>query len=458
MGTTNTKKEIKIIRNNDLIMNYPKRIYYHAKKENHAHVGELNSEKPFSLDLKPLNPSVKEVAKKKKQESPKKKAFKNEENLETLGKLTDAVILHHSKNPVQHSSPKLKIARNSISYEGEFAIKLQEVAESAMKEEKSKKVKDMSCFDAIKVIGRGTFGKVVLVKNKMDDQLLALKCIKKHQIVKNKNIENIKNEKRILEKIDHPFIIKLRFTFQNRDKLFLAFDYYNGGELFFHLQKHKRFSENLSRFYAAEIFTALTYLHKQKYIYRDLKPENVILEKTGHIKLIDFGLAKGDISNTNLTGTICGTNEYIPPEVICGKKYGFNFDWWGFGNILYEMLFGYPAFNDQNKSTLFKKIVYSEPTYKGANLSAEALDLLKKLLKKDPKERIKPNEIPNHPWFKDINFEDIKNMRVIPPFKPKLRGDEDLSNIDPSFLNEAINSPVKSFNPQMVDQNYFSDF
>jgi len=362
------------------------------------------------------------------------------------------------KNPVT-SSPKLKIARNSISYDGEFAIKLQEMADNVKIEEKNKKVvKDMSCFDAIKVIGRGTFGKVVLVKNKMDDQLLALKCIKKHQIVKNKNIENIKNEKKILEKIEHPFIIKMRFTFQNRDKIFLAFDYYNGGELFFHLQKHKRFSENLSRFYASEIYLALSYLHKEKYIYRDLKPENVILEKTGHIKLIDFGLAKGDISNTNLTGTICGTNEYIPPEVICGKRYGFNFDWWGFGNILYEMLFGYPPFNDQNKSALFKKIVYQEPTYKGANLSVEALDLLKRLLKKDPKERIKPHEIPNHPWFKGVNFEDVKNMRVVPPFKPKVRNDEDLTNIDPSFLNEAINSPVKSFNPQMVEQNYFSDF
>jgi len=220
----------------------------------------------------------------------------------------------------------------------------------------------------------------------------------------------------------------------------------------------KRFSESLARFYAAEIYLALSYLHKEKYIYRDLKPENVILDKTGHIKLIDFGLAKGNISATNLTNTVCGTNEYIPPEVICGKRYGFNFDWWGFGNILYEMLFGYPPFNDQNKSNLFKKIVYQEPSFRGSNLSAEAQDLLKRLLKKDPKERIKPHEIPSHPWFKGVNFEDILNLRVTPPFKPKIKNEEDLSNIDPSFLNESINSPVKSFNPQMVDQSYFSDF
>jgi serine/threonine protein kinase len=182
----------------------------------------------------------------------------------------------------------------------------------------------------------------------MDNQLLALKCIKKSQILRNKNIENIKNEKNILQNLDHPFIIKLHYTFQNKDKIFMAFDYYNGGELFFHLQKHRRFSENLTRFYASEIYLALRYLHKENIIYRDLKPENIILDRTGHLKLIDFGLAKGNISPTNPTSTICGTNEYIrncllilAPEVICGKKYNFNFDWWGFGNILYEMLFGY---------------------------------------------------------------------------------------------------------------------
>jgi len=150
----------------------------------------------------------------------------------------------------------------------------------------------------------------------MDNQLLALKCIKKSQILRNKNIENIKNEKNILQNLDHPFIIKLHYTFQNKDKIFMAFDYYNGGELFFHLQKHRRFSENLTRFYASEIYLALRYLHKENIIYRDLKPENIILDKTGHLKLIDFGLAKGNISTSNPTTTICGTNEYIRNSFI----------------------------------------------------------------------------------------------------------------------------------------------
>jgi len=222
--------------------------------------------------------------------------------------------------------------------------------------DKQKKIiKDLSCFDSLKVIGKGTFGKVILCRNKQDGQLLALKCIKKQSIIKNKNIENIKNEKKILENLDNPFIIKLWFTFQNKEKIFMAFDYYNGGELFFHLQKHRRFSETLTKFYAAEIYIALKYLHSKKIVYRDLKPENIILDKQGHIKLIDFGLAKSRVTESNPTSTICGTNEYIPPEVILGNSYSYTFDWWGFGNILYEMMFGYPAFNDKNKASLFKK-------------------------------------------------------------------------------------------------------
>lgn len=129
-------------------------------------------------------------------------------------------------------------------------------------------MKDISFFETLKVIGRGTFGKVVLVRSKIDKQLFALKCFKKYQIIKNKDIQNIKNEKQILENLDNPFIIKLRFTFQDKDKIFMAFDYYNGGELFFHLQKFRRFNENLVKFYAAEIYLALIYLHSKNILYR----------------------------------------------------------------------------------------------------------------------------------------------------------------------------------------------
>jgi serine/threonine protein kinase len=164
--------------------------------------------------------------------------------------------------------------------------------------------------------------------------------LKKEHIIKTKNILNIRNEKRLLERLDCPFIIKLKSAFQNKEKIFMCLEYCNGGELFFHLQNKKGFSEDVVRFYAAEIYCALAYLHDNKIVYRDIKPENIILDSDGHIKIIDFGLAKDNVDSNNPTTTVCGTNEYIPPEVIKGEAYSFNFDWWGFGVLLYEMFYG----------------------------------------------------------------------------------------------------------------------
>lgn len=209
---------------------------------------------------------------------------------------------------------------------------------------------DLSRFNLIKVIGKGTFGKVILVTLKEDpNHLFALKILKKEHLVSTKNVRNIINERKLLSEINSNFVVKLRFTFQSNEKLFMAFDYHNGGELFYHLQKKKRFTEDEVRVYAAEIYLALAYLHTKGIVYRDIKPENIILDKTGHIKLVDFGLAKKLSSNNLYTSSFCGTNEYIrkclfniftAPEVLLGNQYSFNFDWWGFGIIIYEMLHG----------------------------------------------------------------------------------------------------------------------
>lgn len=173
-------------------------------------------------------------------------------------------------------------------------------------------VQDLNQFNLIKVIGRGTFGKVILVNLKTDkSQIFALKIIKKQHIVQTKNVSNIINEKKLCQNIDSPFIVKLRCSFQNKEKIFMAFDYHNGGELFFHLQRRKRLPENEVRLYAAELYLALKYLHNKGIIYRDIKPENIILDKDGHIKLIDFGLAKKLNNLSTFTKSFCGTNEYI---------------------------------------------------------------------------------------------------------------------------------------------------
>jgi hypothetical protein len=324
----------------------------------------------------------------------------------------------------------------------------------------------LNSFEYIKVIGRGTFGKVILVKNKIDDTLFAMKGIRKLHILKTKNLDNLKNERRILnklKKLSNPFIINLHQTFQDPHKVYMLFDYCNGGELFFHLQKYGRFSEDMVRFYAAEIYCAIQHLHKNNIIFRDLKPENIVLDSNGHIKLIDFGLAKDEIKSDSKINTFCGTNEYIPPEVIRGESYNFNFDWWGFGVLIYELLYGSPPFTDRsgNKNYIFKKICSEEPQYTFNNcrirISNEAEDLIKSLLKKDRKERIKPEFIPLHPFFNAIDFNDIQKLRVPPPIQPKIIGKDDLSNFDPCFLRENLMSPEKTLKYD-IDQNKFSEF
>jgi protein-serine/threonine kinase len=206
------------------------------------------------------------------------------------------------KNVLKHCLPKLDTQRD-----------LKQLNKEPLKSRfantpDGKKVED---YVLLKVIGRGNFGKVILVKSKIDNHFYALKCMKKREIIELKCEGLIKTEKRVLEKIDHPFIIKLHLTFQTLDKLNMLFDYSNGGELFFHLQKKVRFSEDLSRFYAAQLYLAISYLHFNNIIYRDIKPENIILDNMGYIKLIDFGLSKDKFYSDSLTGTLCGTSEYL---------------------------------------------------------------------------------------------------------------------------------------------------
>lgn len=333
-------------------------------------------------------------------------------------------------------------------------MKPNDAARSSLNENKNTSISD---FEQLKVIGRGTFGKVILAKSKVDEQVYALKCIKKMNVVGSRSLKYLKLEKRILEQVDHPFIIKMHKTFQDDHKIYFLFDYCNGGELFFHLQRRRRFAEDMVRFYAAQIYLALTYLHKLGVIYRDLKPENLVLDSYGNIKLVDFGLARDEINYDSKLYSVCGTNEYIPPEVINGEMYSFEFDWWGFGVIIYELLFGHPPFVDAsgNRSIIFYKICKAEPYY--GNISQDTKDLLKLLLDKDPKKRIRPADIPKHRFFKSINFEDIMNLKICPPIIPIVKNDKDCSNFDPIFLRERLNTPKKAPMCQ-IDHSKFNEF
>jgi serine/threonine protein kinase len=180
------------------------------------------------------------------------------------------------------------------------------------------------------------------VKFKKDGEIYALKSLKKSKLKETKQIEHTKTERKILEVVNHPFIVSLKFAFQTEKKLYFVMDYYNGGELFYLLRSKGRFNENQSKFYLSQIILAIEFLHSKKIIYRDLKPENIVLANTGYMKLTDFGLAKENIGDdSGCTQTFCGTPEYLAPEIIRGDKYGKGVDIWCIGIMFYEMLFGF---------------------------------------------------------------------------------------------------------------------
>lgn len=198
-----------------------------------------------------------------------------------------------------------------------------------------------SDFEFLKMIGKGSFGKVLLAKHKKEGQTYAIKVLAKKMILKRNEKAHIMCERNVLLKnLNHPFLVGLRYSFQSKDKLYFVLDYVNGGELFFHLQKERYFSESRAKFYAAEITSALGYLHSENIVYRDLKPENILLDAEGHIVLTDFGLCKDNLSGRQTTNTFCGTPEYLAPEVLRKEAYDRCVDWWCLGAVLYEMIYG----------------------------------------------------------------------------------------------------------------------
>lgn len=308
-------------------------------------------------------------------------------------------------------------------------------------------------FDLMKVVGKGAFGKVMLVQKKSgvgEGQIFAMKVLKKAVIAAKGQVEHTKSERSILCEIRHPFVVRLRFAFQSDDKLYLVTDYYNGGSLFYHLRKSRSFSEDRARFYAAELLTALDHLHKQNVIYRDLKLENVLMDSQGHIALTDFGLSKQNIDSTGGATTFCGTAEYIAPELLKGQRYGAAVDWWSFGILLYEMMAGRTPFYDKNRKLMFYKIINTAPQFP-PHFSPEACTVLRALLNINPESRLGSVEggagaedIINSDFFRVLNFEDLLEKRLDPPFTPEVQNEIDTKYVPKAYLQaEAKDSFVE---------------
>jgi len=240
----------------------------------------------------------------------------------------------------------------------------------------------------------------------------------------------------------------MNMAFQSKDKLYFVLDYCAGGELFFHLGKLGKFPEPRARFYAAEIILAISYVHSLDIIYRDLKPENVLLDAQGHIRLTDFGLSKEGISSSSSgANSFCGTPEYLAPEILNRQGHGRAVDWWSLGALLYEMLSGLPPFYCQDRERLFEKIRKSELHYP-ASVSRPAKNVLKGLLNKDPTGRLgsgpgDAEEIKRHEFFAEIQWEKLMNGDIPPPWRPDINGSLDTSQFDQEFTKMPIFSPLQ---------------
>lgn len=281
-------------------------------------------------------------------------------------------------------------------------------------------------YPLLRVLGKGSFGKVVLVRKRVGHErgeLFAMKILRKAHLVKRRQIERTKTERKVLAVVDHPFIMKLHFAFQTEDKLYLVLDYCPGGELFFHLSRYRRFPERVARFYSAELVLAIDHLHSKGIIYRDLKPENVLLDAEGHVKLGDFGLAKDKICHPCQGATsMCGTPEYMSPEVLAQLGHGFCVDYWGLGMLVYEMMTGLPPWYTTDRSKLFKRLK-SAPLEIPPYFSSVSADFVKQLLHRNQYKRLGFNgveEVKTHSFYQHppLNFEVLLQRRAEAPIRP----------------------------------------
>ncbi|KAJ2787792.1 cAMP-dependent protein kinase catalytic subunit [Coemansia interrupta] len=286
-------------------------------------------------------------------------------------------------------------------------------------------------FQLLHTLGTGTFGRVFLCQSKATRRFFAMKVLRKSQVVKLKQVEHINNEKNILEVARHPFIVRLECTMQNERNLYMLMEYIPGGELFSHLRRAGRFPDDVARFYAAEIVLALDYLHSMKIIWRDTKPENILLDERGHIKLTDFGFAK---RVEERTWTLCGTPEYLAPEIIQSKGHGKAVDWWALGILIFEMLAGYPPFYDDNPFGIYEKILGGKLVFP-AFFSPAAKDLIRRLLTADVSKRLgnlqgEGEDVKAHAWFSMIDWQVLVQKRIPPPIVPPHRHPGDTCNFD----------------------------
>ena len=290
----------------------------------------------------------------------------------------------------------------------------------------------LSDFERIRVLGKGAFGKVLLVRNKLNRQIYAMKILKKNHVINKRQVAHTMSERHVLGRSRHPFVVQMHCAFQTVDKLIFVLDYCAGGDLYYHISRNGRLTESRCKFYAAELAEALSHLHSRGVVYRDLKPENVMITAKGHVKLVDFGLSKQNVkSAVEGASSYCGTPEYLAPEVMrdqSKRNYGTAIDWWSLGALMYEMLTGLPPWYSRDRETLFNGIKHGELTFP-QYVSIEARGVLKDFLCRDPLQRLgvqgSIRQIREHPFFANIDWEKLIRRELIPPWLPKQKSQQD---------------------------------
>ncbi|EKX46291.1 hypothetical protein GUITHDRAFT_94389 [Guillardia theta CCMP2712] len=238
---------------------------------------------------------------------------------------------------------------------------------------------------------------------------------------------------RILEVVNHPFIVQLHYAFQTANRLCFVMDFINGGELFSYITREKHFSEPRARFYAAEIILALEYLHKMNIIYRDLKPENILLDEKGHIRLTDFGHSKDDQSDDDRAFSMVGSPYYMAPEILLKQGHGKEADWWSLGILIYEMLVGLPPFYQENTKKAYEALL-TQPIEFPSNISSEARRMVRGLIWSRRRETLRTRDGEGVDVENNIHWEvEVTIEKEEPPFKPRVRDITDVKNFSPNF-------------------------
>lgn len=333
-----------------------------------------------------------------------------------------------------------------------FGVKnpYSELSDASIRSNRSLSI-SLKDFTVYNVIGKGGFGTVVNAVKKSDGQIYALKILEKSKMTKY-DVESSFTEMRVAQNIHHPFIAGLRIAFQSRTKLFLGMNYYGGGDLFHHMSKGSscRIPSDRAHFYTAELVLGIHHLHQHNILYRDIKPENVMIDADGHVALVDFGLAKLHVSEYKGAKTMAGSPQYTAPELLLPKakrSYGKAADWWSLGILLYEMSVGKSPFYDNNIEKMYHKIQNEALVFPAKPpLTDELKSILRSFLQKDPTKRLgtKISDILEHPFFHGIDWDLLLKKQITPPWKPKLSSPLDVEYVDTEFTDLDVHSEVQS--------------